>query len=482
MKPIEAQDQARLGVARCVRLAVSGMSYRLLRSGITTAILALAVAFLVHALTHAILAERVQRSAWDALEPTRSANAWLSHLTTPASPSELRDQVTGQGSAERSEQFLRWLDKDRSALNTLDDVARQMKLFTLWTESLDPATAAVLLGGQEPAQVLQTLIVDPAERDRFVESVGSFHRADPFQEDERAWDRLAAVWPVYLETVDRLTAAHTRAIEAFRRADERPVLSRFAQPKPTLREELADAGFMMTEAESGALRVFARGQALIAEIQSRLQDNDTSAKVNADLGTTELPAVMTAIAQDKPADWWPLVLPDRVDVDDATLTARWFLTQQRFADITQGYEPAYRETPFGLPVGTLWLVGLSLLVCVVGVTNALLMSVTERFNEIATMKCLGAMDRSIMQMFVAEAVIQGVIGGAVGVVLGLLLTLLRGFAEFGTLMGRGLEGWSQLLTASALSLGVGVLLAALAAVGPSWIASRLAPMEAMRVE
>ncbi|MEM6854974.1 MAG: ABC transporter permease, partial [Planctomycetota bacterium] len=92
------------------------------------------------------------------------------------------------------------------------------------------------------------------------------------------------------------------------------------------------------------------------------------------------------------------------------------------------------------------------------------------------------MDRSIMQMFVAEAVIQGVIGGAVGVVLGLLLTLLRGFAEFGTLMGRGLEGWSQLLTASALSLGVGVLLAALAAVGPSWIASRLAPMEAMRVE
>ena len=479
MKPIEAQDQARLGVARCVRLAVSGMSYRLLRSGITTAILALAVAFLVHVLTHAILAERVQRAAWDALEPTRSANAWLSHLTTPASPSELRDQVTGEGSTGRSEQFLSWLDEDQPAFSTLGDVARQMRLFTLWTESLDPATAAVLLGGQEPAQVLQRLIVNPAERDRFVKSVESFHRDPPFQGDERAWDRLAEAWPVYLDTLDRLTAAHTRAIETFRRADERSVLNRFAQPTTTLREELVNAGFMMTEAEQQALHNFARDQALIAEVQRRLQDNDTSARVNADLGTTELPAVMTALAQNKPADWWPLVVSERVD--DAILTAKWFLTQQRFAEVTQGYEPVHRETPFGLPVGTLWLVGLSLLVCVVGVTNALLMSVTERFNEIATMKCLGAMDRSIMQMFVAEAVIQGILGGAVGVVLGLLLTLLRGFAEFGTLMGRGLEGWSQLLTASALSLGVGVLLAGLASVGPSWVASRLAPMEAMRV-
>ena len=36
----------------------------------------------------------------------------------------------------------------------------------------------------------------------------------------------------------------------------------------------------------------------------------------------------------------------------------------------------------------LWLVTLSLLVCIVGITNAMLMSVTERFREIGTMKCL----------------------------------------------------------------------------------------------
>ena len=36
-----------------------------------------------------------------------------------------------------------------------------------------------------------------------------------------------------------------------------------------------------------------------------------------------------------------------------------------------------------------WLISLSLLVCVVGIANAMLMSVTERFREIGTMKCLG---------------------------------------------------------------------------------------------
>src|ERR1700732_2760976 len=35
-----------------------------------------------------------------------------------------------------------------------------------------------------------------------------------------------------------------------------------------------------------------------------------------------------------------------------------------------------------------WLVTLSLIVCTVGIANSMLMSVTERFKEIGTMKCL----------------------------------------------------------------------------------------------
>jgi putative ABC transport system permease protein len=87
-----------------------------------------------------------------------------------------------------------------------------------------------------------------------------------------------------------------------------------------------------------------------------------------------------------------------------------------------------------------------------------------------------------MLMFVFEAVIQGVVGGLIGIVLGILLAVLRGFVEYGTLIFGAGEALGDVVLATVLSLVVGVLLAAFAAVGPSWVAARLAPMEAMRVE
>jgi putative ABC transport system permease protein len=55
---------------------------------------------------------------------------------------------------------------------------------------------------------------------------------------------------------------------------------------------------------------------------------------------------------------------------------------------------------------------LSLLVCVVGIVNAQLMAVTERFREIGTMKCLGALDRFRLRLFLLEAGMQGLVGAA----------------------------------------------------------------------
>jgi ABC-type antimicrobial peptide transport system permease subunit len=87
-----------------------------------------------------------------------------------------------------------------------------------------------------------------------------------------------------------------------------------------------------------------------------------------------------------------------------------------------------------------------------------------------------------MALFVFEAIVHGVIGGAVGVVVGVLLALGRGLFEFGTLFLVGLGAPGPLLVGVLLSFGIGVVLAALAAVGPAFIAARLPPMEAMRVD
>lgn len=481
MKPIIAQDQARLGLARCVRLAVSGMSYRLLRSGITTAILALAVAFLVHVLTHAILAERVQRSAWDALEPTRIASESLTRLTAVDSAATVLNRLSANEPSALTE-AQRWSGMTDKEWRELRHAAKAWRQTRDWFEELTPTESAVLLGGQTFSDWLDSM-QGPAEPKVFYERLEQLQRSRSWiLHASNAGDITLTRWPMLIEAIQAIRRGHADAVDKIKQADPRPALSAWAENPDGFATSLSDAGFVVSPHARRALEIYARDQQLIAEVQTALQDKTINSQVFAEIGTADLPAVMRALSEDRlPASWDQLV-GLRVDQDDLRTAASWAVWQRRFAQVTENYEPLDRNTPFGLPVGTLWLVGLSLLVCVVGVTNALLMSVTERFNEIATMKCLGAMDRSIMQMFVAEAVIQGVLGGTVGVVLGLLLTMMRGFAEFGTLVGRGLEDWPQLLAAAALSLGLGVLLAALAAIGPSWVASRLAPMEAMRVE
>jgi cell division protein FtsX len=139
------------------------------------------------------------------------------------------------------------------------------------------------------------------------------------------------------------------------------------------------------------------------------------------------------------------------------------------------------EGLLGYSSRTMWLVSVSFLVCVVGIANAMLMSVTDRFREIATMKCLGATDGFIMINFVLESCLQGTAGGVIGAILGLLLGAMRSWVTYGWIAMENLP-ISQLLSMGGISIVVGVVLSALAAVYPAWVAARLAPMEAMRIE
>ena len=72
----------------------------------------------------------------------------------------------------------------------------------------------------------------------------------------------------------------------------------------------------------------------------------------------------------------------------------------------------------------LWVALISLIVAVVGITNTLHMSVAERYREIGTMKCLGALDRFVVELFMLEAVAMGTIGSAIGSVLGTLMAIM----------------------------------------------------------
>lgn len=128
-----------------------------------------------------------------------------------------------------------------------------------------------------------------------------------------------------------------------------------------------------------------------------------------------------------------------------------------------------------------WIVILSLLVCTVGIINAQLMSVTERFSEIGVMKCLGALDSMILKLFMLEAAMQGLTGSAIGALLGCLISLLTGAVRFGW------EAWASLSWPSLLgSFGVatlgGCLLSLVGVLYPALLAARMSPINAIRAE
>jgi putative ABC transport system permease protein len=128
-----------------------------------------------------------------------------------------------------------------------------------------------------------------------------------------------------------------------------------------------------------------------------------------------------------------------------------------------------------------WIVFLSLLVCVVGIINAQLMSVTERFREIGTLKCLGALDRFIVRIFVIEATMQGLAGGVVGALLGTLVAFTASIMRFG-LSSATFMPWFNLGSTALYAVCVGTGLSLLGVLYPAIVASRMQPVEAMRVE
>jgi putative ABC transport system permease protein len=129
----------------------------------------------------------------------------------------------------------------------------------------------------------------------------------------------------------------------------------------------------------------------------------------------------------------------------------------------------------------IWLMVLSLLVCTVGIVNAQLMSVTERFREIGIMKCLGALDRMILRLFLIEALLIGILGAGMGTFLGVGVAWLasplsfpgldHGGVALAPLFGEAMRAWAA-----------GILLSLVGVAYPAILAARLQPVLVMKEE
>ncbi len=129
-----------------------------------------------------------------------------------------------------------------------------------------------------------------------------------------------------------------------------------------------------------------------------------------------------------------------------------------------------------------WLVALSLLVCLVGIANAMLMSVTERFREIGTMKCLGALDSFIVKLFLLESMFQGLIGTIMGVITGFSLSLLLSMVSFGDYVFEYFPEATIILRYAGWAILIGFVVSFFGAILPSYRAAKMEPADAMRTE
>jgi putative ABC transport system permease protein len=119
--------------------------------------------------------------------------------------------------------------------------------------------------------------------------------------------------------------------------------------------------------------------------------------------------------------------------------------------------------------------GISLLVGGVGIVTIMTIAVTERTNEIGLMVALGARRRTILGLFLGEAVALAAIGGLLGLLLGIGLAQLIGLFFPALPVHTPL---AFVLLAEALAAAIGLA----AGVLPARRAALLDPVEALRTE
>ncbi len=137
----------------------------------------------------------------------------------------------------------------------------------------------------------------------------------------------------------------------------------------------------------------------------------------------------------------------------------------------------------GVSAQQIWLIVMSLIVCVVGIANSMLMAVTERFREIGTMKCLGALNRFVVELFLLESGFQGLTGAIIGSFIGFISIMLLSLKDYGLDLFRNFPDYILgVLMYMGIACLLGMVLAIIGAAGPAYRAAQLPPAEAMRVE
>jgi len=491
-REIDVKKQHSMSLREAFALCIKGVKHRMLRSVLTLAVVVLAVAFFMFLLSESMFLRSTGRGVGGEVEGERASQQMLTRFFTPATDfvAMRRLAAAWKGSDElRLQEFADLTGIPRGEIDALAKRALDERTYVDWLASIPAGKRTVLIHKTSGRASIDFILSD----------LEGFHSRLAPMIDLRipgkisGLDGFLAGYPEYAGKVTALNdawnakvaaAGHVMAEVKNGAAIENSnwIVSASEAAAEAWRKRISELGFHFDVSELMLMREQLLASKECADVNRALNGKevrDAWARAFRETrpSTTEQKFAMLT---DRRA---VKILSEQFDADLLRRAAEKTLYEQRLAKLERKLAPSMAEEGafLGLSGRQIFLLAISFMVCMVGISNAMLMSITERFREIATMKCLGATDSYILLQFMLEAAMQGFAGGVLGVVIGFAIAALRGMSSFGSHLFLYWPG-VDLIGSALVSLVAGVFLAILASVQPSWSASRMAPMEAMRVE
>jgi putative ABC transport system permease protein len=485
----ETKDQVAMPLRKCMELVLSGVQYRIFRAAITVAIIALAVAFLMTILGDSLVERNVRRALIAKSAPRQNFLAWLQRLGVAMTESELTETISNAAKNDtRWEELRKWGGCDDQSLVKLQELAQEETLWLKFFSGLKEGQRRQLVGRETGRGILVLLQDEGVFRNLAVElkSLG-VEIPKPVEDLRKFVVARKEVEPLR----GNILKGHAGAVSQVKKLfDGRSVVESLAKLDAVMVAGLKELGFSINEKDLPDLKTEAARGLDAKHVEELLEKVSFKQKFAGRYNVKDLNKVsgemlfsrltgkndVKWLFQQKEAEKLKL------DQDRVREVALEVSSQKKMDSIEMDLEAATQGSGmFGFSNRVQWLIIVSLLVCAVGITNAMLMSVTERFREIATMKCLGATDGFIMINFLLESGLQGLAGGIIGGILGFILGILRASVACGAMAVWNIP-FLEMIISFGGCLAVGVLLSVLAAIYPARVAARLAPLEAMRVE
>lgn len=490
MKQLEIRKQPRMGLSRALTMTMHSIRYRLLRSLVTVLVILVAIAFMMNVACESLVKRTVARHVDHAIADSRTAARWVSRLSRPPTQEDvLRELVQATPGSAAYDELRSMGDFGESEFAGLREQAAQAVDYLDFIAALDYAERRLLVHRSRGPKIFERL-QDEAHLEQLEEQLPAL-RGLRFLTTADELRSFLADWPLTRVKLERIREERIRAIAAIEgQLGDRRLIEAMCAMDDAFGEIVRAAGFQLDAETAARIARQARRrveQQVLATSVGRPEIRSAVARRH-----DVLPAAVDAamlwelLSRKKGARWYAEQLAEAADpaatlaVDRMQELAQsrrhelMLLRAQKRAGLSEGGW-------LGLGERMGWLLMVSMLVCVVGISNAMLMAVAERFREIATLKCLGALDGAIMLMFVIEASLFGLVGGGLGALCGALIGFGRMAVQFGPVL-HAAGAAAGLPSAMLGAVVLGVLLATVASIYPSVRAARLAPMEAMRIE